>query len=38
MRFSFRIFKLESTTTSTVLFVQENLQQDSYKWLSVENS
>lgn len=38
MRFSFRICKLESTTTSTVLFVQENLQQGSYKWVSIENS
>ena len=38
MCFSFIICKLEGTTTSTVLFVQENLQQDSFTWVSVENS
>jgi hypothetical protein len=38
MRFSFRIYKVEGTTTLTVLFVQENLQQDSFKWVSIENS
>ena len=36
MRFSFGICKLEGNTTSTVLFVQQNLQQDSYKWVTVE--
>jgi hypothetical protein len=38
MRFSFRICKPEGTTTSTVLFVQEKLQQDIFKWVSIENS